>query len=402
MSTLQDDFAESQLRQLIPACALRLIIPLALGFWAVDVIVFPHLKWQLLIPRLVLVVISLGAIYAGKMRPGNLRWAQSVFVVLVLSVMAMLTTEISLTGGITSPYFYDYGMITVGLVPFAPLPFAVLVVITGLNGGPLLLFTLLTEKSDTVWNLAVANSAWLISCAVIAFFLRTFTNRMREDRMQATEQLGKTARQVAHDIRSPLTALKLTLGEFKQVPPEYLSLASEAVARIEHIANDLLGRHARTGLSASALPKVAIAPLIEQIVREKKAEFNRRSSLSFAIRLGDAGAAVAIDSGELARALSNLLNNAAEATENRPSANILIETRVDAPWLYLSVTDDGVGIAPAVLEQIRQRGFSHGKAEGHGLGLTQVRTTAELAGGSFELHSQPTVGTKATLILPIA
>lgn len=395
---------ESQLRQLIVVIALRLSLPIFLLFWGVDLLIFPELRWQLLGARIWIIPISFIAAYASKLHIGNLRWAQIVMALLLVGNSLIGNVIVGITGGALSPYFDFFNLITLGSVPFVPLPLKALIFTMSINGGPLLLYGILTTDSPTQLNEMVVRGAGMVSTFAIAFVLRTVTNRLRESQLEATEQLGKNARQVAHDIRSPLTVLRLVVSELKQIPDAHQSLLQHAMTRIEGIANDLLGKHARTGTVSNLLSKLDLTPILERLVREKKKEFHHRSELQIQLEIPKecANTAAYIDSGDLFRALSNLINNAAEATHGRPTAKITVGMRCEGRWLHLVIGDDGPGIDSKVLNRIREGGVSHGKPQGSGLGIKQVRNAADKAGGSFSLDSIVGSGTKATVILPLA
>ena len=70
--------------------------------------------------------------------------------------------------------------------------------------------------------------------------------------------------------------------------------------------------------------------------------------------------------------------------------------------IILTVSDNGKGIPPAILAKLGQRGETHGKAGGSGLGLFHARTTAVSWGGSLVITSTPGQGTTVTIKLPKA
>src|SRR3954468_20173257 len=88
------------------------------------------------------------------------------------------------------------------------------------------------------------------------------------------ETQSQIAMQVAHDIRSPLTALNIALNSMSQIPDEQLRLLQQAIKRINEIADDLLkpdngpeSRQPVEGLAADAFED-----LVNEVLEEKRLE----------------------------------------------------------------------------------------------------------------------------------
>jgi CheY-like chemotaxis protein/anti-sigma regulatory factor (Ser/Thr protein kinase) len=111
------------------------------------------------------------------------------------------------------------------------------------------------------------------------------------------------------------------------------------------------------------------------------------------------------DPTRLGQVVSNLLNNAAKFTPD--GGRIRLSAAVEGGAAVVRVADNGVGIAPDVLQRMwemfaqgdRTLGRSHG---GLGIGLTLVRRLVEMHGGTVEAHSQgPGLGSTFTVRLPV-
>lgn len=102
---------------------------------------------------------------------------------------------------------------------------------------------------------------------------------------------------------------------------------------------------------------------------------------------------------EMKRVLSNLLENAVDATAERGMVRVSCR-ELHADRLLLIIEDNGPGIEPSVLARLGQLGFTSGKGEmGSGLGLHYCFTTIKKWGGELSISSELGRGTRASLLL---
>lgn len=215
--------------------------------------------------------------------------------------------------------------------------------------------------------------------------------------------LAEQAQQVAHDIRSPLVALEAAYGAIKGVAEEERVLLRAAVLRIREIAESLLSRGTPPAHESSPdrAPKaMLLAPLVDAAVAEKRLQLGPHSIITVSTRAESSarGAFVRVESVELKRALSNLLNNAIEAIPEHGS--VLVSQVLSNGRIVLAIKDEGQGIPPKVLAGLGRRGVTHGKAKGSGLGLFHAKSVIESWGGRLEIESELGKGTTVRLILP--
>lgn len=231
-------------------------------------------------------------------------------------------------------------------------------------------------------------------------------------------ELGKNLAQVAHDIRSPLSALTMITGSLTEIHEDKRILIRNATQRINDIANELL----QTGKTTQALdPGSAhsvsnlktiefILALVDILISEKRMQFREHCALDIQTDLNNSfGSFSEINSKELKRAISNLINNAIEAFDNFNGTVTVGVQKCDisaGPRVEIFVTDNGKGIPAHILSQLGQMGVSHGKSSsqysGNGLGLYHAKQTAETCGGSLEITSTEGKGTTIKFILPLA
>ncbi|HBA60378.1 MAG TPA: hypothetical protein DCZ92_06105 [Elusimicrobia bacterium] len=217
------------------------------------------------------------------------------------------------------------------------------------------------------------------------------------------EALVNLSTQVAHDIRSPLAALDTALKDLEALPAEKRDLVRGAVGRIGEIARDLLENYKKPGVKNMPAEKPEsrqdLKVLIEPVLAEKRAQYAAKPEIALEFIAAENVWAI-VQPAELRRIISNLVNNAVEAFEK--GGKVAVELSKLDGRVLLKVSDDGKGIPPEILAKLGQKGETHGKAGGTGLGLYHARTTVETWGGSLKINSKPGEGTLITIALPLA
>ncbi|HMN67868.1 MAG TPA: HAMP domain-containing sensor histidine kinase [Bdellovibrionales bacterium] len=212
-----------------------------------------------------------------------------------------------------------------------------------------------------------------------------------EMRLSYIEGQVQTARQVSHDIRSPLSALRMVLAAKNAPPAQKDELISSAVQRITAIAEDLLSE---TPASATGADLQTLAAEIQNCVRLKKIE---RPQVD--IDLGDFPsdwkvAELGISAKDLGRIVSNLINNSCEAQAKR----VGVFPSVSGDAFEMRVQDDGEGMST---ERLRDPGAGRStKAAGHGLGLSNAARVIRAAGGQLSAERNELKGTTIRISLP--
>lgn len=218
-------------------------------------------------------------------------------------------------------------------------------------------------------------------------------------RREVERSLGELATQTAHDIRSPLSALKILAARAEGMKEESRTLLVNAVTRIEAIATHLLEVYRAGSRSFQKAEGHTLSQALEPLLAEKVLQLSDRPSVRIVQSWASVGNhKIAMPLPELQRVVSNLINNASEAIKIEGSIEILA-TDVEGR-LHLQIRDDGCGIKPEDLHRVGQRGFSS-KPSGAGLGLSHAKRTMSDYGGELLVHSEAGAGTKITLVLPL-
>lgn len=235
---------------------------------------------------------------------------------------------------------------------------------------------------------------------------RSLGRRLQEEESRRTEAekreaIGAIASQVAHDVRSPLAALDSVMKDLSGLPEDKRSILRSAVGRIRDIANDLLEKNRETASASGGPASVQlVSSHADPLISEKRLQFRSRIGVEIDARLDASsyGLFARLEPSAFKRALSNLVNNAVEAIDDK--GKVSVELSREREWVLVRVRDDGKGIPPDVLSRLGQRGQTHGKAGGSGLGLHHARASVESWGGKLELESREGEGTSVTIRLP--
>jgi signal transduction histidine kinase len=224
------------------------------------------------------------------------------------------------------------------------------------------------------------------------------------------------ARQVAHEIKNPLTPMKLSVQHLRRAHREgggdgesgrFAALLDRITGTlIEQI--DALTRIANEFSSFARLPSRHLDRLdLNAVVREAAALLGEEEHAHVALDLAAAPLPVVADREELRRVYINLLKNALQAMpeEERGTVTIRTERRGgadgDGTWAFSAVRDTGTGIPEEVREKVFRPNFST-KTSGMGLGLAITKKAVEDLGGTIDFETEVGVGTTFRIRLPLA
>lgn len=192
------------------------------------------------------------------------------------------------------------------------------------------------------------------------------------------------ALQVAHDIRSPLSALRILTNKMRGPSLDYRELLDGVVQRIESIANDLLQEN------RCSEGFIDIAQAAREVVDEKALEYTQDINLR-----GDKNGLIAQgDQNKFKRILSNLINNSIQAR----SQVINLTCDRNGELVLLTLSDDGEGIPKDILIQLGQRKVST-SVNGNGIGLSSAFALVRSWDGDIDITSRLNRGTEVKLSL---
>jgi signal transduction histidine kinase len=213
------------------------------------------------------------------------------------------------------------------------------------------------------------------------------------------------AKQVAHEIKNPLTPMKLTLQHLKMRiggDPEEKSRFEKSINSLLHNI-DTLSNIATTFSNYAQMPvpekeKFDIAGLLKQTVN---IYLNNEEDVDIRIIIPDRPILVEGDPGWIGRTISNLIINGIQAVEKGKKPVLDIELReVDPNKVLLSVADNGQGIREDIQDKIFMPNFST-KYSGSGIGLAIAKRAIEHAQGKIWFDTKAGEGTIFYIQLPV-
>ena len=218
--------------------------------------------------------------------------------------------------------------------------------------------------------------------------------RAQEIEAERLRAFRETARRVAHEMRNPLTPIRLAIAQLGRSASPEQSEAIDVLAA----ESDRLEQLAREFTEFGRLPEGPAAPVD---FTELLAELTRTSlpaTMTAHLQLDPQTPVLLGYYDPLRRAFSNILRNAAEACEGHGELDI-VAAPLNGSGIRIEIRDHGPGVPPEMAARIFDP-YCTGKPGGTGLGLALVKQTIEMHGGSIQLSETP--GGGATFVVQMS
>jgi signal transduction histidine kinase len=238
-------------------------------------------------------------------------------------------------------------------------------------------------------------------------------NRMIQQLEESAEKLARSeresawremARQVAHEIKNPLTPMKLSVQhlqktwkespeEFEQRLKKFTQNLVEQIDTLSNIANEFS--------DFAKMPKPNTQPLDIFEIAQQSIEFFKPTTKShLLLHKKTEKTMVLADKDQMIRVFNNLLKNAIQAIEIEEDGLIEVQISKENEMIQVAVRDNGNGIDDELQEKIFSPNFTT-KTSGMGLGLAMVKNIINSHGGTIWFESEIQKGTTFFFTLPI-
>lgn len=241
-------------------------------------------------------------------------------------------------------------------------------------------------------------------------------NQMLAQLEESKEKLAKNeremawkgmARQVAHEIKNPLTPMRLSVQHLVQVwkmkkpDNEKLNQLFDKVTGTVLVQIEQLVNIANSFSQYATMPEAKRSTFpLREVVEEVYNLYSHSEEVQLKLHVQEGEFLVHSDRDQLSRVFNNLIKNAIQAIEHKQGA---VEVRMlyagDEAWV--EVQDNGKGVPEAIRERIFEPRFST-KSSGMGLGLAMVKKIVEGAGGRIYFETMEGKGTTFFVALPRA
>jgi two-component system nitrogen regulation sensor histidine kinase NtrY len=212
------------------------------------------------------------------------------------------------------------------------------------------------------------------------------------------------ARQVAHEIKNPLTPMKLNIQHLQRAwsdKSEKLEATFQKVTKILIEQIDSLSNLASSFSDFAKMPmeRFEVCNLVD-VVNNSVLLFEKSSQVNFSFTSPNNEILVYTDKEQISRVFNNLIKNAIQAIPEEAIGHIDIALSCNKNIVNVTVKDNGTGIPDEIKEKVFVPSFST-KSSGMGLGLAISKKILETSNGTISFETQKNVGTTFYIQLPL-
>lgn len=238
-------------------------------------------------------------------------------------------------------------------------------------------------------------------------------NRMIQELQKSAELLARSeresawremAKQVAHEIKNPLTPMKLSIQHLQRllndnspdIKDKIKRLSQTLIEQIETLSNI-----ASEFSNFAKMPKARAERLeLISLLRNTVSLFKNSSDMQVLFDCDLKEAWVNADKDQLVRVFNNLIKNGMQAIPEGREGKIKVSLLRAANFFLVKVEDNGSGISEDVLDKIFVPNFTT-KSTGMGLGLAMVKNIIESMDGTITFETKPDQGTIFSVSIPV-
>ena len=261
--------------------------------------------------------------------------------------------------------------------------------------------TSLNQKNEKIVLEASSKEINLLINAYNAMVDELEESALKLAQSEREEAWQEMAKQVAHEIKNPLTPMRLTVQSFqrkfdpnvpnlKQKINDYSETLIQQIDTMSSVASAFSNFASMPAQQNETLNVVEVVELTMDIFNEEYVHFKAEEEIISKI-----------DRTQLIRIITNLVKNAIQAfPENQENKAVCVNIKKMFNNVIITVADNGIGIAKEDFDRIFEPKFTT-KSSGMGLGLGIIKNIIENYKGTITLESQIGKGTTFTVSLPI-
>jgi signal transduction histidine kinase len=238
-------------------------------------------------------------------------------------------------------------------------------------------------------------------------------NRMVEELQDSAQKLAisqresawrEMAQQIAHEIKNPLTPMKLNVQYLERAWDDGVEDFEERMKRITKALTeqiDALSEIAGQFSTFAAIEKIAPENTeIEALISGVMSVFKVNEDIEFESHIDSQKTLVYIDKNQMVRVLNNIYKNAVQALGHQENPKITTHCSLENGFIKITIADNGVGIPQKEISRIFEPRFTT-KSSGMGLGLALVKKMLENANASIKVESEEGKGSQFSIFIPI-
>ena len=239
-------------------------------------------------------------------------------------------------------------------------------------------------------------------------------NEKIEELEVAAERLTKTeretawremAKQIAHEIKNPLTPMKLSVQQLLRAYDP--NKPEESTERIKKVVDSIIEQIDGLTKIANEFSNFARIPLpfkekqdLVAIIKNTIVVYDERDDYRIRLETKEEELVLLVDKAQVIQVLNNLIKNAIHAVYNNDEGEIIISCYRENNAAIVSVSDNGTGINKELQNRLFTPHFTT-KTKGSGIGLSVVKQIIENHGGEISFESKETKGSKFIFVLPL-
>lgn len=219
------------------------------------------------------------------------------------------------------------------------------------------------------------------------------------EHIKTLENSYKLNLQAAHDLSSPISAIKIVAHQLRTTNEKIYNLLKSSTEQLQDISSQLLVDH-RQQKNQVEIDFFDLENNISQIITNKRHELKGIPNLFIMYRFhSPLVKPVRVAKSEFYRVLSNIINNGVEATMDRNERRINVIVEPESDYVCVLVSDNGSGIPEEIKSSIFEENFTT-KKEGTGIGLSFSQAIVRKWGGRIYVKATGEKGSTIAIEIP--